>query len=92
MSGNLNSDELVPPSFLTQDYFQEVLREIEKDPELKVNGYFSSLIILTFCNLLQSFLPAPELCCQPRLKCWRPLCEHHSEDFGVLRDEWMDHS
>lgn len=31
-----NSDEIVPPSFLTKDYFQDVLRVIENDPKAKL--------------------------------------------------------
>lgn len=34
-----NVDELVPPSFLTEAYIVDVLRQVEDDPELHVNNY-----------------------------------------------------
>lgn len=43
-SDQFNHDELVPPSFLTAEYFQDVLKTVENDPELKVQS-FSQLIL-----------------------------------------------
>lgn len=39
-----NSDELVPPSFVTEQFVLEILKSAEKDPELSVIlfDYFSS--------------------------------------------------
>lgn len=31
-----NSDELVPPSFMTEAYIVDILRQVEDDPELHV--------------------------------------------------------
>lgn len=33
-----NSDELVPPSFISESYIVDVLRQVEDDPELHVRG------------------------------------------------------
>lgn len=32
-----NTDELVPPSFMTEAYILHLLRQVEHDPELHVN-------------------------------------------------------
>lgn len=39
-SDQFNHDELVPPSFLTAQYFQDVLKTVENDPDLKVHPLF----------------------------------------------------
>lgn len=38
MAEEFNSDELVPPSFITDKYTEDILRTVENDPDLHVSN------------------------------------------------------
>lgn len=81
-----NSDEIEPPSFLTQEYFHRILKDILKDPNLEVRN--SSLYVLSR-NFKTKNLPptAPLLFCRTWFERLRSLCECHPKGLCHLQEQ-----